>query len=79
LWRTPLWLMDDDDGWPDALPKAGVLVHLGLAPCADAPNWERMIELVTLDGEDRLQARQRWRAYEARGWEPRGLNVGAGA
>ncbi len=77
LWRTPLWLMDDDHGWPDALPKAGVLVHLGSAPCADAPNWERVIELVTLDGEDRLQARQRWRAYEARGWSPRGLNVGA--
>jgi DNA polymerase-3 subunit chi len=79
LWRTPVWLMGDDHSWPDDLPKAGVLVHLGSAPCADAPNWERMIELVTLDGEDRLQARQRWRAYEARGWEPRGLNVGAGA
>jgi DNA polymerase IIIc chi subunit len=53
-----------------------VLVHLGREPADDADTWGRMIELVTMESEDRLQARQRWRAYEARGWAPQGLNVG---
>jgi DNA polymerase-3 subunit chi len=75
--RTPVWLMEVGDPWPEDLPEAGVLLHLGSAPCEDAPRWDRMIELVTQEGEDRSQARQRWRAYEARGWSPRALSVTA--
>ncbi len=80
LRRTPVWLMDESDVWPkdvlEDLPGSGVLVHMGALPCEDAPRWARVIELVSVDAEDRLQARQRWRAYEARGWAPHGLNVG---
>jgi DNA polymerase-3 subunit chi len=76
LHRTPVWLMGEEDDWPDGLPRPRVLVHLGQQPADDADSWERMIELVTVDPEDRRQARQRWRAYEARGWAPQALNVG---
>lgn len=76
LHRTPVWLMGEEDAWPQELPRPRVLVHLGQQPADDADTWERMIELVTLDPADRRQARQRWRAYEARGWAPQALNVG---
>ena len=76
LQRTPVWLMDQDDVWPGDLPAARVLVHLGHLPADDADHWERMIEVVTQEDEDRRQARQRWRAYEARGWSPQALTVG---
>jgi DNA polymerase IIIc chi subunit len=68
--------MEEGDSWPRELQRARVLVHLGREPADDADTWDRMIELVTMESEDRLQARQRWRAYEARGWAPQGLNVG---
>ena len=76
LHRTSVWLMEEGDSWPRELQRARVLVHLGREPADDADTWDRMIELVTMESEDRLQARQRWRAYEARGWAPQGLNVG---
>ena len=76
LRRTLVWLMGEGDHWPPELQCAQVLVHMGQQPADDADSWERMIELVTLEPEDRRQARQRWRAYESRGWAPQGLNVG---
>ena len=76
LRRTSVWLMGEDDTWPRELQRSGVLVHLSQQPADDADAWDRMIELVTLESEDRRQARQRWRAYEARGWAPQALNVG---
>ena len=76
LHRTSIWLMGEDDSWPHELRRARVLVHLSQQPADDADTWDRMIELVTLEPEDRRQARQRWRAYEVRGWAPQGLNVG---
>ncbi|MFO0124631.1 MAG: DNA polymerase III subunit chi, partial [Betaproteobacteria bacterium] len=76
LHRTSIWLMGEGDSWPHDLKCAGVLVHLSQQPADDADTWDRMIELVTLEPEDRRQARQRWRAYEVRGWAPQGLNVG---
>jgi DNA polymerase IIIc chi subunit len=68
--------MGEDDSWPHELQRARVLVHLSQQPADDADTWDRMIELVTLEPEDRRQARPRWRAYEVRGWAPQGLNVG---
>jgi DNA polymerase IIIc chi subunit len=68
--------MGNGDTWPREVLRARVLVHLSQQPAEDADTWERMIELVTLEPEDRQQARQRWRAYETRGWAPQGLNVG---
>ncbi len=76
LHRTSVWLMWEGDTWPRELQCGRVLLHLGQQPADDGDTWDRMIELVTMESEDRRQARQRWRAYEARGWAPQALNVG---
>jgi DNA polymerase-3 subunit chi len=59
--RTPLWLADD----PARCPQRGVLVNLGPEM---APAWQefgRVIEIVDASDTDSVQARQRWRAYNA--------------
>lgn len=61
--RTPIWLIDGAP--PPASPP--VLVNLGAAPVAAADGFERIIEIVSADDEDRRAARARWRSYEARG------------
>lgn len=76
LRRTSVWLMGEGDAWPAEFSRVRVLLHMGQQAADDVDNWERIIELVTLEPEDRRQARQRWRAYEARGWVPQALNVG---
>ena len=64
LRRTPIWLCDGEP--PSPCPK--VLVNLGAElPEGGAP-FERIIEIVPSDGEERERARVRWRAYESRGW-----------
>ena len=62
--RTPIWLCEGDP--PRPCPK--VLVNLGNDLPEDGEPFERVIEIVPADGEQRRQARARWRAYEARGW-----------
>ena len=47
-----------------------VLVNLTDAVPADYSRFERVIEVVGLDDEDRALARQRWRQYLADGVEP---------
>jgi DNA polymerase-3 subunit chi len=64
LQRTPIWLCHGE--LPKPCPK--VVVNLG----ADLPDggepFDRIIEIVPIDGEERQRARARWRAYEASGW-----------
>lgn len=61
--RTPIWLLEG--GAPAGAPP--VLVNLGAEmPAADAP-FERVIEIVSSDGEDAERGRSRWREYKARG------------
>ncbi len=79
LQRTPIWILDDAGAWPAEMPAAQVLLQLGAAPAADADQWDRMIEVVSQDEEDRRQARQRWRAYENRGWAVKAMPVGPSA
>ncbi|WP_235971687.1 DNA polymerase III subunit chi [Azohydromonas caseinilytica] len=63
LWRTPIWLIE-----PGAEPpQQGVLLNLGPAVVPGFERFERLIEVVGLDEEDRMAARQRWRAYETQG------------
>jgi DNA polymerase III, chi subunit len=63
LLRTPIWLIE-----PGAeAPHHGVLLNLGPAVVPDFERFERLIEVVGLDEADRLAARRRWRAYEAKG------------
>jgi DNA polymerase III subunit chi len=63
LRRTPIWLCDGDA--PSHCPN--VLLNLGGAIQADLNAFERIIEIVSDQPEQRQFARQRWREYEARG------------
>jgi DNA polymerase-3 subunit chi len=76
LARTPVWLMDEGEAWPQGLAPAQVLLQMASQPAEDAPMWSRLIELVGDDPDDRRQARQRWRAYEAQGLPVKAVNVG---
>lgn len=64
LRRTPIWLCEGVP--PSPCPK--VLVNLGAEPPEGGEAFERIIEIVPNEAEDRQLARARWRAYEARGW-----------
>jgi DNA polymerase III subunit chi len=64
LRRTPIWLCEGAP--PDPCPK--VLVNLGAEPPGGGEPFERIIEIVSAEGDERQRARARWRAYEARGW-----------
>lgn len=75
LQRTALWLTGQDDAWPEGLRLPGVLVYLGSGPVEDAPQWKRVIEVVSQEEDDKRQARRRWQAYKARGWAVQGLTA----
>jgi len=67
LRRTPIWLCEGEP--PSPCPK--VLVNLGAELPAGGVPFERIIEIVPNEGEDRQRARARWRDYDARGWAVR--------
>ena len=77
LQRTPVWLMDEGEVWPQDLAPAQVLLQMAAEAAQDSEKWSRLIELVGDDPEDRRQARQRWRAYESQGLPVQAVNVGA--
>lgn len=62
--RSPVVLADDLQG----APHHQVLVNLGPAVPEGFERFERLIEVVTQDGEERQQARRRWRHYADRGY-----------
>ena len=64
LRRTPIWLCEGEP--PRPCPR--VLVNLGGDPPEVGEPFERIIEIVPVEGEERQRARARWRAYESRGW-----------
>lgn len=55
-----------DDG--EALPHHQVLLNLGDAVMPGYERFERTIEVVTLNEQDRQNARQRWKHYADRGY-----------
>jgi DNA polymerase-3 subunit chi len=46
-----------------------VLVNLGDVLPDGLDHFQRLFEVVSLQPDDRQRGRQRWRAYEAMGWE----------
>jgi DNA polymerase-3 subunit chi len=62
--RTPIVLAEA----PRSAPHQQVLVNLGGSVPDGFERFERLIEVVTQDDQDRLQARQRWKHYAARGY-----------
>lgn len=51
-----------------AAPHHHVLVNLGAQVPEGFERFERLIEVVTQDEDDRVQARARWQHYKARGY-----------
>ena len=64
LAASPVVLADSSRG----APHQDVLVNLGAAIPDGFERFERLIEVVTEDDADRLQARQRWKHYAQRGY-----------
>lgn len=51
------------------LPHHGVLVNLGAGVPEGFERFDRLIEIVGLNAEDRQQARRRWKHYVDRGYQ----------
>lgn len=64
LQGTPLWLADEAR---DA-PRRQVLVNLGTGLATGFESFERLIEIVSVDADDREAGRQRWKHYTERGY-----------
>lgn len=73
--RTPIWLLDIDNGVPPA-GAPDVLVNLGAEPPADLSAFSRVIEIVSAEPDDEAAGRQRWRGYKARGIEIKHYKTG---
>jgi DNA polymerase-3 subunit chi len=67
LMASPVVLAAKLDGGAE-LPHHQVLLNLGAEVALGYERFERTIEVVTLDDEDRQQARQRWKHYADRGY-----------
>lgn len=52
----------------DALASCNVLINLTTAPPEGFSRFDRLIEIVSQDEEDRRQARARYRYYQERGY-----------
>lgn len=64
LAASPVVLMDTTRG----APHQQVLVNLGAAVPEGFERYERLIEIVTADEDDRQQGRRRWKHYADRGY-----------
>jgi len=64
LAASPVVLADSEE----AAPHRQVVVNLGDAVPAGFERFDRLIEVVTVDDQDRLQARSRWKHYADRGY-----------
>lgn len=62
--RTPIVLSEA----PRSAPHQQVLVNLGEAVPDGFERFEKLIEVVTQDDEDRNRARKRWKHYADRGY-----------
>ncbi|MCP5279612.1 MAG: DNA polymerase III subunit chi [Thiobacillus sp.] len=62
--ETPILIGDN----PDHLQRADVLINLDGEPPAFFGRFERLLEIVTSDPEDRERARARFRFFKARGY-----------
>ena len=76
--RTPVVLSTDAlTALPPGQAPAQILVHLGDAVPQGFEQYQRLIELVATDEDDRAHARQRWRHYAERGYQIKRHDVAA--
>ena len=71
--RTPIWLVEH----AQQAAQHPVLVHLGDEPADGFESFQRLIEIVSSDADEREAARRRWKHYAARGYEIRKFEAGA--
>ncbi|MDL2337335.1 MAG: DNA polymerase III subunit chi [Pseudomonadota bacterium] len=64
--RAPVWLVAQ----PDRGTPRPVLVNLGADVASGFEAYQRVIEVVSTDDEDREAGRNRWRQYQACGYTP---------
>lgn len=67
--RTPIILTAEASEAPDALPHYELLVNLDAAQPPFFARFERLIELVGRDDEDKAAGRARYKFYKDRGYE----------
>lgn len=67
LAHTPVVFVPGSD-LPTNIPHHHVLLNLGQSLVKGFESFERIIEIVSLDNEDKIQARQRWKHYADRGY-----------
>ena len=70
--RARVWLSTS----PDQCQRHDLLVSLSDAVAAGFEQYERLIEVVSLNDQDRQQARDRWRYYANRGYAISGHAIG---
>jgi DNA polymerase-3 subunit chi len=73
--ETPVVITRGDD----ELPHDEVLVNLGRESPPAFARFQRLVEIVSCDDEDRRAARERYRFYRDRGYEIRTHNLAARA
>ena len=64
LKRTPIWLVEEAEQGA----HHPVLVYLGEEPAVAFESFNRLIEIVSTDEEERETARRRWKHYAGRGY-----------
>jgi DNA polymerase-3 subunit chi len=74
LASTPVWLVTRVEQSP---PRHTTLVNLGAEPVAGFERYERLVEIVSTDAQDRDAARARWRHYAAMGCPIEKFEVGS--
>ncbi|WP_341904240.1 DNA polymerase III subunit chi [Polaromonas sp. YR568] len=71
---TPVWLAPS----PSGCPHDSVLVNLGSQVPTEFERFERFIEVVSQQDEDRLAGRSRWKHYADRGYALKRHDLAAG-
>ncbi len=71
--ETPILIGDD----PARLQQANVLINLDREPPAFFGRFDRLLEIVTADPEDRARARERFRYFKERGYALETHDLGA--
>ena len=67
LAQTPV-ILTADGNLPASLPHHEVMINLGQSLIKGFETFERVIEVVSLDEQDKVLARQRWKHYSERGY-----------
>ena len=63
--RTPVWLVEQ----AEQAAHMSLLLHLGNDPAVGFESFQRLVEVVSADPQDKDAARIRWKHYKARGYQ----------